>query len=88
MVLGVYPTADGYASVRISPNVNCYDLDWAKGTIPTPHGIIAVEWQKQDGQLVLDVTIPENTSMNCEITLPNGMSIVQTETMKQYICNL
>ena len=74
----------GYAS----PNVNCYDLDWAKGTVPTPHGIIAVEWQKQDGQLVLDVTIPEGTSMNCEITLPNGMSIVQTETMKQYICNL
>ena len=35
MVLGVYPTENGYKSVRIKPFVDCFDLDWAKGTVPT-----------------------------------------------------
>ncbi|MBE6652370.1 MAG: hypothetical protein E7610_03005 [Ruminococcaceae bacterium] len=88
MVLGVYPTADGYKSVRVRPVVNCYDLDWAKGTIPTPKGIIAVEWKKKDGQLVLDVTIPAGTDMSCEVVLPDGQTFAQTELNKQYTCKL
>jgi hypothetical protein len=88
MVLGVYPTADGYASVRIKPAVDCYGLDWAKGTVPTPHGVISVAWQKQDGQLTLDVTLPEGTAMACEVMLPDGQVIGQTETAKQYTCKL
>ena len=88
MVLGVYPTADGYSSVRIRPNVNCYDLDWAKGTVPSPKGVITVEWKKSDGQLVLDVAIPEGTDMACEVILPDGQRLVQTETEKQYVCKL
>ena len=88
MVLGVYPTADGYKSVRIKPNVDCYDLDWAKGTIPTPHGVIAVAWQKQDDEVILDVTIPEGTAMACEVILPDGQAFAQTAVTKQYICKI
>ncbi len=88
MVLGVYPTADGYKSVRIRPNVDCYDLDWAKGTIPTPHGIISVSWKKQDGELTLDVAIPESTEMTFEIILPDGQTFAQTEISKQYVCKI
>ncbi len=88
MVLGVYPTADGYKSVRIRPNVDCYGLDWAKGTVPTPHGIISVSWKKQDGELTLDVAIPENTEMAFEVILPDGQTFAQTEIEKQYTCKL
>ena len=88
MVLGVYPTADGFRSVRIKPNVDCYDLDWAKGTVPTPNGIISVTWTKSDGQLVLDVAIPEGTDMICEVILPDGQTMVQTDITKQYVCKL
>ena len=88
MVLGVYPTSDGYKSVRIKPNVDCYGLDWAKGTVPTPNGVIAVDWKKADGQLILDVTVPEGTDMACEVILPDGQVFAQTETVKQYVCKL
>jgi alpha-L-rhamnosidase len=88
MVLCVYPTADGYHSVRIRPNVDCYDLDWAKGTVPTPHGVITIFWQKQDGALTLDVTIPAGSDMACEVILPDGQTFAQTEASKQYVCKI
>ena len=88
MVLGVYPTANGYKSVRIKPIVDCYDLTWAKGTVPTPQGVIAVSWEKKDGVLTLDISLPEGAAMDCEIILPDGTTVKQTETDKTYTCNL
>ena len=88
MVLGVYPTANGYKSVRVKPIVDCYDLDWAKGTVPTPRGIISVAWEKRDGHLTLDVTLPEGADIACEVILPDGQVVAQTEATKQYTCKL
>lgn len=39
--LGVTPAEPGYASARIAPRLG--GLAWAKGSVPTPHGLIAVE---------------------------------------------
>jgi hypothetical protein len=39
-ILGVTPTAPGYREVAIRPALG--DLAWAKGEIPTPHGLIRV----------------------------------------------
>ena len=39
--LGVMPAAPGYAKARIAPRLG--RLAWAKGNVPTPHGLIAVE---------------------------------------------
>jgi hypothetical protein len=72
MVLGVYPTDNGYRSVRIRPVVDCFDLTWAKGTVPTPHGVISVAWEIKDGVFDLDVTLPEGADMDCTVILPNG----------------
>ena len=88
MVLGVYPTADGYGSVRVKPHVHSFDLTWAKGTVPTPKGIISVAWEKKDGELTLDVTLPEGCSMPCEVILPDGQVIAQTETASIYTCKI
>ena len=88
MVLGVYPTGDGYSSVRIKPYVEGYGLDWAKGTIPTPHGIISVAWEKQDGELILDVSLPEGMDMPCEVILPNGQSHAMNGGTARYTCKL
>ena len=84
MVLGVYPTADGYKSVRIKPNVDCYGLDWAKGTVPTPMGVISVAWEKKDGQVTLDVTLPAGADMDCQVILPDGQTASLTETVGHY----
>jgi hypothetical protein len=88
MVLGVCPTEDGYKSVRIQPRVHAYDLTWAKGTIPTPHGIITVAWEKADGKLTLEVTLPAHSALACEVVLPDGTTCTQTQTKANYTCKL
>ena len=38
------------------------DLNWAKGSLDTIHGLIKTEWRKgRDGSFNLDVTVPANT---------------------------
>ena len=88
MVLGVCPTADGYRSVRVKPCVNAYDLTWAKGTVPTPHGVIAIAWEKADGSLLLSVTMPDHASLDCEVILPDGTVHTQTQKQASYTCKL
>ena len=39
--LGVMPAEPGYTKARIAPRLG--RLEWAKGNVPTPHGLIAVE---------------------------------------------
>lgn len=72
-VLGVTPTAPGFKTMAIRPEV-C-DLDWAKGLIPTPHGDVAVSWRWADGQIALDVTIPTGTE--ADVILPAKTTRVQ-----------
>lgn len=42
-VLGVTPTASGYASYAVAPQPG--DLSWATGVIPTPKGNVKVSWR-------------------------------------------
>ncbi len=87
MVLGVTPTASGYDAVCIKPYPHAYDLSWASGTVPTPHGVISVAWEKQDGALTVKVTLPD-TAMHCEIILPDGSTYTQATESAQYTCKL
>ncbi len=68
-VLGVIPTAPGFARVRIEPF--CGDLDFAKGVVPTPPGPIRVEWERVgDDQLAVRVDLPEG--IDAEFIDPTG----------------
>jgi alpha-L-rhamnosidase len=46
-VLGVREPLDGYRSVVIAPHL--LGIDWARGTVPTPQGVIAISVDKQKG---------------------------------------
>lgn len=87
MVLGVQPTSAGYDTVRIRPVVDGLGFEWAKGTIPTPKGLISVSWKKEDGKLTLDVSIPEDTDMATTVDLPDGQSFSMTRSQERFICN-
>jgi len=63
-VLGVRPVAPGFRQVRIAPHLG--DLAWARGTFPTPHGLIRVAHERHD-----------DGSSTCEIELPDGVQRVQ-----------
>lgn len=56
-VLGVRPASPGFASAAIDPAPS--DLDWAEGTVPTPHGLITVRWKRAtDGLRRVTVSAP------------------------------
>jgi alpha-L-rhamnosidase len=43
LILGIEPTQPGYSSYRVAPQTA--GLDWAKGAVPTVHGLITVDWK-------------------------------------------
>jgi hypothetical protein len=62
-VLGVQPGAYGYARVHFNPSLG--DLTWARGSIPTPHGPIAVFLRKEaDGSQVAEISAPKNINFH------------------------
>ena len=54
-VLGITPAEPGYAAVNVSPQLG--DLEWARATVPTPHGLITVE-AFADGRVEIDSPVP------------------------------
>lgn len=55
-VLGVQPTAGGFRSVTIQPELG--DLKWATGAVPTPHGDIKLHVGKVPNGIVCTLTLP------------------------------
>jgi hypothetical protein len=64
-ILGVRPTSPGFGTILIKPET-C-GLNWAKGSVPTPHGTINVSWKVEGGKFTLDVTIPAGTTARIEM---------------------
>jgi hypothetical protein len=65
-VLGVTPASPGFDRIAIRPEL-C-DLQWAQGTVPTPHGDVKVSWKLTADGWQMDVTIPAGTQ--AEVILP------------------
>jgi hypothetical protein len=61
-VLGVTPAEPGYRRIRIAPQP--WNLRWARGAVPTPHGPVSVAWQVgDDGKLQIEYHAP----VGCEV---------------------
>ncbi|MDQ2687501.1 MAG: alpha-L-rhamnosidase, partial [Armatimonadota bacterium] len=57
-VLGVAPAAPGFSEVTVTPHLG--DLEYARGTVPTPHGLIEVSHERRaDGSIETHLTLPE-----------------------------
>jgi hypothetical protein len=56
-VLGVQQVEPGWRRAKIEPY--CGELDYARGAVPTPQGVIRVEWEKvSEDQLVVRIDLP------------------------------
>ncbi len=88
MVLGVYPTADGYRSVRIKPYIHGLGLTHAEGTVPTPVGSISVAWTIENGAFTLDVKLPDGVDMPATIILPDGTRSELCRGSATYTCSV
>lgn len=79
--LGVRPEADGYRRLRIAPRtVRFEEMD---GTVPTPYGLIRVQWHRERGQTALTVTLPAPQKMHCTVCC-GGKEAVQTDEVAVY----
>ena len=65
-VLGVHILDVGCKKVEIKPNLG--NLSWAKGTYPTPYGIISVECKRsKDGEIHTEWATPKEIEVVCAI---------------------
>lgn len=55
--LGIAPETPGFAQFSVRPEPG--DLDWARGTVPTPRGKIEVEWTAAGDALTVRVRYPD-----------------------------
>jgi len=55
-ILGVQVLEPGCKKVKITPHLG--DLNWVKGTYPTPYGVISIEHRAENGTIKTTVTAP------------------------------
>jgi alpha-L-rhamnosidase len=73
-LLGISPAEPGYAKVRVEPRPNAGGVTWARGSVPTPRGVIECDWSLADnGQFSLRLVLPDGVP--AEILLPSDGTI-------------
>lgn len=55
--LGVQMLEDGFAKVEIKDPL--WDMKWCRGDVPTPHGVIHIEWSRESGRKECRARIPK-----------------------------
>lgn len=66
-VLGIQPTAGGFAKVNIRPDL--LGLKWAKGGEPTPHGMLNVSIRNND-KYVTKISLPAGVEARVSVPIP------------------
>ncbi len=67
----------GYRDVTIAPAVTG-DLEWARATTRTPFGPVTSDWRHEDGDLVLDVTVPVGATAHVAVPAENAASVIES----------
>lgn len=75
-ILGIKPTAAGFKQVSIRPELA--GLKWARGSDPTPRGLITVDYQiAPDGRLTASLDLPPGTDAAVSMPVSQGTTTVQ-----------
>ncbi|MBM4164127.1 MAG: hypothetical protein FJ222_06775 [Lentisphaerae bacterium] len=70
-ILGVVPLEPGFRRFQVRP-LPVQEVSWARGRVPTPHGVIEAGWEKKETGLRLRLTVPDGTE--ADVVLPGGES--------------
>jgi alpha-L-rhamnosidase len=79
---GIAPAAPGYERIRIAPQPGG-DLSWAKTSLRTPHGQIRVAWEIVDGELRVEVHLPERVTAELELPGSDAEIITGRESVSR-----
>jgi len=65
--------------LRIAPAV-VDDLEWAGASLETVDGEVRTRWEHTDEGLVLEATVPWNTTASVRLPAPEGATVTESET--------
>ncbi|MEU2257746.1 family 78 glycoside hydrolase catalytic domain [Nocardia xishanensis] len=69
-VAGIRPAAPGYSRVHLEPTPGP-GLDWARGTLRTPHGVVECGWRRErDSVIAIECVVPDG--VEADLHLPDG----------------
>ena len=71
------PAAPGFKKIIIKPNV-VGDLHWVECFYDSVHGRITSNWRRRDDQLIMDVTIPANTTATVYVPAKDAASVTES----------
>jgi len=74
-ILGIKPGKPGWEEIVIAPHPG--ELAWARGKVPTPHGIVSVEWTMEDS-FTLSVDVPRKSVVTVPL-MKHGVVSVTTQ---------
>lgn len=77
-LVGISPelAGPGFRAFIIKPAI-FKALDWVKGSYKSASGDIACEWKRSDGNIILDITIPPNTTATVYLPAKDQGSITE-----------
>lgn len=84
-MVGIEAVEGGYKAFRIAPMPGG-SVTWASGSIETPYGIVAAEWNIQGESFEVKVQVP--VSAACELILPDGQKYQLQSGCYAYRCIL
>lgn len=73
---GIRPDAPGFKAIIIQPYTET--LDWVKCQYESPYGTIRSDWQKKDGKLTMEVTIPANTTATLYVPAKDVAAVTES----------
>ena len=79
-VLGLDKASPAYEKIVVDP-VFPEQLDWAEGWHETPYGRVSVRWERKDGGISLEVTVPPG----CEAEVHDGFAVRNLKSGKYKI---
>jgi hypothetical protein len=71
-ILGITPGEPGFRTINIAPH--WCGLSYAMGAVPSPHGLIGVEWKRDGDKLDIQLTIPPGTKAYVTLTFSGKLT--------------
>ena len=84
-VCGITPGSANFKTIKIEPHLG--SLDWVKGEMPHPNGMIKVSFKKTDNGLKGEITLPKGINGNFnykgkQVSLHGGVQKIEIRTKK------
>ena len=71
------PAEPGFKKIILKPNM-VGDLHWVESDYESVHGRIASHWRKRDGQLLMEVTVPANTTATVFVPAKDASGVTES----------